>query len=68
MNDEDIVAELNRRHMYDAADLILEQEAIINALEYKLDLLESELDKLGYDVAYNDADIQLIKREIKNDK
>jgi hypothetical protein len=49
MNDEDIVAELNRRHMYDAADLILEQEAIINALEYKLDLLSSKLEELGYD-------------------
>ncbi len=50
MNDEDIVAELNRRHMYDAADLILEQEAIINALEFKLDLLSSKLGELGYDV------------------
>ena len=50
MTDEDIVSELNRRHMYDAADLILEQEAIINALEYKLDLLGKKLEELGYDV------------------
>ena len=62
MNDEDIVAELNRRHMYEAADLILEQEAIINALEYKLDLLENELDKLGYDVVYEDIEIKILRR------
>lgn len=62
MNDEDIVAELNKRHMYDAADLILEQEAIINTLEYKLDLLENELDKLGYDVLHEDFGVQLLRR------
>ena len=63
MTDEDIIAELNRRHMYDAADLILEQEAIINTLEYKVDLLETELDKLGYDVEYVDIGVRLIRRE-----
>ena len=62
MNDEDIVAELNRRHMYEAADLILEQEAIINALEYKLDLLENELDKLGYDVEHNEFEVKILRR------
>lgn len=62
MNDEDIVAELNRRHMYEAADLILEQEAIINALEYKLDLLENELDKLGYDVEHLDMEVKVLRR------
>lgn len=62
MNDEDIVAELNKRHMYDAADLILEQEAIINTLEYKLDLLENELDKLGYDVLHEDFGVRLLRR------
>lgn len=62
MNEEDIVAELNKRHMYDAADLILEQEAIINTLEYKLDLLENELDKLGYDVLHEDFGVRLLRR------
>lgn len=51
MNDEgDIISELNRRHMYDAADLILEQQAIINALEYKLDMAAKALTNFGYDV------------------
>lgn len=62
MTENDIVAELNRRHMYDAADLILEQEAIINALEYKLDLIEDALDKLGYDVEHSDVEVRIWRR------